>query len=191
MRRLGPNHRILDSIEARSLRSRNWLTRIADAMTAWCGTSQFLVINGLIFFVWITLNMPNPFGIVAFDPFPFGLLTMAVSLEAIFLSIFVLISQNRTSYTSTLRDEVNLQVNLIAEQEITKILKLVTVIGEKLEIKYSDREIKRMLKKVSGEYIEQQIQMQIEAANKNVLKDVRHNLPEWFKSKKLQKTLAS
>lgn len=76
------------------------LQRIADWIAWFSGSMQFLILNALIFIVWIVINT-LPTGIEQFDPFPFGLLTMIVSLEAIFLSCFVLISQNRQSEKTT------------------------------------------------------------------------------------------
>lgn len=82
---------------------------------------SFLLLNMSIFFAWIVINMNLVPGIRAFDPFPFGLLTMAVSLEAIFLSIFVLISQNRQAAKDRIRSDIEYDVNLKAELEIAQL----------------------------------------------------------------------
>src|SRR3972149_10554239 len=91
------------SFEAKSLRSRSLLTQISDDLTAICGSTLFLVVNILGFAGWIMINTGRVPGIEPFDPFPFGLLTMMVSLEAILLAIFILVSQNRSSHINTLR----------------------------------------------------------------------------------------
>jgi uncharacterized membrane protein len=82
-------------------------------------TSVFIAIHIVWFTVWISLNLGRIDGIHAFDPYPFTFLTMVVSLEAIFLSIFVLISQNRMAHQADRRAHLDLQINLLAEQENT------------------------------------------------------------------------
>ncbi len=82
---------------------------------------EFLWLNAGFFFVWIGLNLGIVPGVPAFDPYPFGLLTMAVSLEAIFLSIFVLLSQNVQAAKDRIRGDVEYEVNLRAEMEIAEM----------------------------------------------------------------------
>lgn len=96
------------------------LVRIADWIAWFSGSMQFLIINAMIFIVWIGINV-FPFGFAEFDPFPFGLLTMIVSLEAIFLSCFVLISQNRQSEKDHIRSDVEYEINIKAELEIAHL----------------------------------------------------------------------
>lgn len=116
----------------------------ADLMTRFSGSMLFVWLHVIWFGVWITLNLA---GVLAFDEFPFGFLTMIVSLEAIFLSTFVLISQNRQAYQADRRAKVDLQVNLISEQEITKILSLVAGINRHFGLHdASDLEIEHMQK---------------------------------------------
>lgn len=179
MRRSQNSRQFIRSLEAEALKKRHFLTRLADDLTALCGSSGFLVLNTLFFIVWIVVNSGMIKGITPFDPYPFGFLTMAVSLEAIFLSIFVLISQNRSAITSTVRDEVHLQVNLIAEQEITKILHILAEMREQMGITAEDKELSKMLHKVNELKIEEQIQIQISAANKNIIREIRDDLPEF------------
>jgi CRP/FNR family transcriptional regulator, cyclic AMP receptor protein len=91
--------------------------RAADWITAFSGSMPFLYIHIAIFFLWVILNVGLfPFG--NFDPFPFGLLTMVVSLEAIILSVFVLLSQNRQASRDKVRNDVEYEINLKAESEI-------------------------------------------------------------------------
>ena len=96
------------------------LQRIADWIAWFSGSMQFLIVNGLWFIVWIGINT-LPLGIEQFDPFPFGLLTMIVSLEAIFLACFVLISQNRQSEKDRIRSDVEYEVNVQAELEVAHL----------------------------------------------------------------------
>jgi uncharacterized membrane protein len=93
----------------------------ADWIADFSGSMVFLALNALFFLVWIVVNMDLVPGLPAFDPFPFGLLTMAVSLEAIFLSIFVLISQNRMAAKDRIRADIDYDVNLKAELEVAHL----------------------------------------------------------------------
>jgi uncharacterized membrane protein len=92
--------------------------RLSDFLTMLAGDIRFVYFSAIWFFVWIILNLELIPGVKAFDPFPFGLLTMVVSLEAIFLSLFVLISQNRQAAREKIRNDIEYEVNLKAELEI-------------------------------------------------------------------------
>ena len=96
------------------------LQRIADWIAWFSGSMPFLMINAAWFIIWITLNTLNT-GIRQFDPYPFGLLTMIVSLEAIFLSCFVLVSQNRQAEKDRVRADIEYEVNIKAELEVTHL----------------------------------------------------------------------
>jgi CRP/FNR family cyclic AMP-dependent transcriptional regulator len=96
------------------------LVRIADWIAWFSGSMWFLALNTLWFATWITINTFDV-GIRQFDPYPFGLLTMIVSLEAIFLSIFVLISQNRQAEKDRLRSNIEYEVNVKAEMEVAQL----------------------------------------------------------------------
>ena len=96
------------------------LLRIADWIAWFSGSMPFLILNGGWFIIWIALNT-LPLGVPAFDPYPFGLLTMIVSLEAIFLSCFVLISQNRQAQKDKVRSDIEYEVNIKAELEIAHL----------------------------------------------------------------------
>ena len=95
------------------------LERLTDAIAEFSGSLSFLALHGLWFLVWIALNTIP--GLPAFDPFPFGLLTMCVSLEAIFLSVIVLLSQNRQSAKDRIRADVDYEVNMKAELEVSHL----------------------------------------------------------------------
>ena len=96
------------------------LQKIADWIAWFSGSMPFLLINIIWFVGWIIINV-FPLGIPAFDPYPFGLLTMIVSLEAIFLSCFVLISQNRQAEKDHVRSDVEYEVNIKAELEVAHL----------------------------------------------------------------------
>jgi len=91
--------------------------RVADSISEFSGSMAFLLLNALWFTSWIAINT-LPLGLIAFDPYPFGLLTMIVSLEAIFLSCFVLISQKRQSEKDRVRSDIEYEVNVKAELEV-------------------------------------------------------------------------
>jgi uncharacterized membrane protein len=170
------------SFEAKSLRSRSFLTRVSDDLTEVCGSTPFLVFHLILFSSWILINTGMIPGALAFDPFPFGLLTMVVSLEAIFLSIFILVSQNRSSYVNTLREEVHLRVNLIAEEEITKILEVLAEMRAKMGIKEKDEELDTMVKRIDTNYIEHSILEQIQRAKPSLAKRLADEFPDLLKS---------
>ncbi|HEY8203774.1 MAG TPA: DUF1003 domain-containing protein [Pyrinomonadaceae bacterium] len=96
------------------------LQKVADWIAWFSGSMPFLMLNGGWFVVWIVLNT-FLLGAAAFDPYPFGLLTMIVSLEAIFLSCFVLISQNRQAEKDRVRADIEYEVNIKAELEIAHL----------------------------------------------------------------------
>jgi CRP/FNR family transcriptional regulator, cyclic AMP receptor protein len=115
------------------------LQRIADWIAWFSGSMQFLIINGLWFGIWIAVNtLPNKDS--QFDPFPFGLLTMIVSLEAIFLSCFVLISQNRQAAKDKIRADIEYDVNVKAELEVAHLHEKVDHIHEQLTAKFGEFE---------------------------------------------------
>ena len=115
-------------------RHRSRQARLADSVTHFSGTMGFVYVHVIWFAVWILVN-ERITGIQPFDPYPFGLLTMIVSLEAIFLSTFVLISQNRMQGQAERRSDLDLQINLLAEHEITRLIKLVDGIADALGVR--------------------------------------------------------
>ncbi len=100
---------------------RTVVEKAADWIAEFSGSIPFLGIHIVIFAIWIIWNIGWPPGLSDFDPFPFGLLTMAVSLEAIILSVFVLLSQNRQVAKDRIRADIEYDVNLKAELEIAHL----------------------------------------------------------------------
>jgi len=115
----------LHSLKQKAMAHSTTSERIADFFTRFSGDMRFVYIHTAWFIVWVAWNTALIPGLAPFDPFPFGLLTMIVSLEAIFLSTFVLISQNREQKINAIRDEIDTQINLYQEQEITQVLRIV------------------------------------------------------------------
>ncbi|AMY10680.1 putative membrane protein [Luteitalea pratensis] len=115
------NTRAVALLAKRSALQRSAFALVCDRVTYSVGTTASLILHALWFSCWVTANavLPTPF-----DPFPFSLLTSIVSLEAIFLSLFVLNSQNRLTRDSDQRAQIDLQVNLLAEQEMTLVLRM-------------------------------------------------------------------
>lgn len=124
-------------LEEATRADRNGFDRMADAITSFCGSMRFVVFHIVWYGVWIIGNTALPTG-SRWDPFPFQFLTLVVSLEAIFLATFILISQKRQSALSERRAQLDLQVNLLSEQENTKMLELLKKIGEKVGVDSSD-----------------------------------------------------
>ncbi len=150
------------SLKAKADETRSSAARVADWMSATFGSVWFLALNVIWFAVWITLNAGLIPGIEPFDPFPYGLLTTIVSLEAIVLAIFVLISQNRAEKVAELREEIDLQVDLITEEELTKLLEMVCLLLDKAGIDYSgDTELEAMLAPTNIEKLQTILEGQI------------------------------
>jgi uncharacterized membrane protein len=107
---IGPRHEV-----AVFTRMRGSQDRIADAITAFAGTMQFVYLHAAWFTVWILCNLGLIGHWAVWDPYPFGLLTMIVSLEAIFLSTFVMVSQNRQAARENVRADLDFETNLRSE----------------------------------------------------------------------------
>jgi uncharacterized membrane protein len=143
-------HTIVD-LRRRAAEHRTAQERLADAITAFSGRMSFVYVHIAWFSLWIIANL-GLLGIPPFDPFPFGFLTMIVSLEAIFLATFVLISQNRQSIEADRRADLDLQIGLLAEHELTRALKMLDAIQTKLGIeKHTDKELYDLEQEVNPE----------------------------------------
>ena len=104
--------------------ARSTAERVSDAVARHAGRVWFISAHAIWFSGWIALNTGRVWGIHPFDPYPYQFLTFVVSLEAIFLSLFILMSQNRANRQADARSHLDLQINLLAEQESTKILQM-------------------------------------------------------------------
>lgn len=113
--------------------------KIASKITAFSGSMLYVWLHVVWFTIWIIANI-SLLVFKPFDPYPFGLLTMIVSLEAIFLSTFVLITQNRQAIAADRRSKVDLQVNMIAEREVTKLIEMVRHLHEHLGVDIPDHD---------------------------------------------------
>lgn len=115
------NIRAVAQMERAAFLKRPVFARICDRVTHEAGTTWSIAVHGVWFLAWLGFNTVSAH---RFDPFPFSLLTSVVSLEAIFLTLFVLASQNRLTQESDKRANLDLQVNLLAEQEMTLVLRM-------------------------------------------------------------------
>jgi len=127
----------LVEVRERAEREKGVQEHVADAVTAFSGSMVFVYLHLVWFCAWVLWNAGwgerEPF-----DPYPFGMLTTIVSLEAIFLSTFVLITQNRQAKVDDRREDLDLQINLLAEHEITRLLRLTDAIARHLGIDAGD-----------------------------------------------------
>jgi uncharacterized membrane protein len=123
-------------LEEAAMAKRTGSDRVAGAIARFCGSMSFVVLHVFIFAAWILLNTIP--GVGHFDPYPFTFLTLVVSLEAIFLSTFILISQNYEMRVSERRNQLDLQINLLAEQENTKALQILERIAKKVGANVGD-----------------------------------------------------
>src|ERR1700733_2640560 len=124
------NFEAIAQLEHKALFERTFADRISDAITRFAGSANFLMLHVVWFAVWIGWNLRAG----GSDPFPFSLLNLLVSLEAVFLSAFVLISQNRMTKQADQRSHLDLQINMLAEEEMTLVLRRLRRISDKLGI---------------------------------------------------------
>jgi len=164
LRRSAGINKAFRAIKAQHSANRSQMEIIADRMIGFASSTPFLVIHALIFIGWIYWNLPFS-ELKKFDPYPYGMLTTIVSLEAIFLSIFVLMTQSRESKIGELREELTLQVNLRMEEEITKTLHLVAGLYARLNLALADDpELRAMLEPLDPKKMEQDLAEQISAS---------------------------
>lgn len=144
-------HSLQERVNAR----RSPMEKLADQLTGSFGHMSFLIFNFIFFGSWIIFNLHIIPGIRAFDPYPFNMLTTIVSLEAIILAIIVLMSQNRAAHIADIREEIDLQMDVITEKEITKLLEITKRLAEQQGIDLEDDKIlKEMLKQIDINKVE-------------------------------------
>lgn len=128
--------RNIDALERRrqeKMASASRQERLADAITSFTGSMPFVYLHLIIYTGWIVANLGIVPGVAKFDP-SFVILAMEASVEAIFLSTFVLISQNRTAAAADKRAALDLHVSLLTEHELTKLADVVTAIAARLDV---------------------------------------------------------
>lgn len=141
-------------IEAAQRENRTLGEKVSEAIAVFCGSMIFVYVHVIWFGGWIVINSIPRF---QFDPFPYTFLTLVVSLEAIFLSTFILISQNHETKLTERRNHLDLQINMLAEQENTKMLELMTAIAEKVGVDCQDDSMQALLEPMEPEKLVEQI----------------------------------
>ena len=149
-------------MEREFLEQRTWAERLGDTIAGFVGTMSFILVHLLALLAWIVINT-GKLGIPPFDPYPFVLLTMIVSMEGVLLATFVLMKQNRMSRRADQRDHLNLQIDLLAEKEITKILQLQRAMCQRLGIRDAevDLEIKELSEHTAVESLARELEQKI------------------------------
>lgn len=142
-------------VRFRFRREKSAVEKLADAMTSFFGTLAFLLSNLIFFVVWIIWNLELHPSFTPFDPYPFGMLTMIVSLEAIVLSIVVLISQNRANVVADAREEIDFEVDVASERQIAAVMQSLDLILHRLDIQH--REDERAMEPVNVQRLERRI----------------------------------
>ena len=137
----------------RDIASSSLQERVADRITGFTGSMWFVYLHLVVYTLWIVANLGWIPGVRRFDP-SFVILAMEASVEAIFLSTFVLISQNRMAATADKRADLDLHINLLAEHELTKLAEMVAGISDKLGVKaVPDSEIAEISRDVAPEAV--------------------------------------
>jgi uncharacterized membrane protein len=132
--------------------------RIADAITRFTGSMRFVYIHLALFGGWIAVNLGWVPGVPKFDP-SFVVLAMVASVEAIFLSTFVLISQNRMAALADRRADLDLQISLLGEHEVTRLITLVSAMAERMGIEAAhDPELAELSQDVAPEKVMEQME---------------------------------
>jgi len=139
------NIEAIAALEREALHDRSALARFTDAVTSAAGTAAFLLGHVVCVAAWIALNVS---GRLAVDPYPFNLLMLAVSLEAIGLTTVVLMTQNRMTRQADKRAHLDLQVNLLAEQELTAMLQMLHALCQRVGVSVTVRDtgVEQLLK---------------------------------------------
>lgn len=147
------------SLERVALERRSWTTRLGDAITSGLGTMSAVLVHAAVIMAWCIINLGFVPGIKPFDPFPFGLLTMIVSLEGVLVAIFVLITQNRMSRQADRRAHLNLQIDMLAEQEMTRVLRMLNALCAErgLQVEASKTEIEPLMQSTDVHRLAEQL----------------------------------
>ncbi|KYF78173.1 hypothetical protein BE11_06925 [Sorangium cellulosum] len=140
-------------------RKKSFQEALADKITGFTGSMTFVFLHAALVGGWLVVNTGVIPFIEPFDPFPFVMLAMIASVEAIFLSTFVLISQNRMQALADKRADLDLQVNLLAEHEVTRLIELVDGISRHLQVpRPSDPHLEELKKDVHPEVVLEEIE---------------------------------
>jgi uncharacterized membrane protein len=148
-------------LEEDFIRTRSLADRIADALGGFSGSLKFVILHVVVYGGWIAWNLGLIPVLKPFDPYPFMLLSVAVSLEAIFLSSFVLMKQNRMGRRADERAHLDLQINLLAEREMTLVLQMLQKISTRLGVRLSGEEIEELAEETSVEALASELRQKL------------------------------
>lgn len=161
-RRIEDRHELYTSLKAKADAKRSMPEKIADAIMERLGSLTFLAINLTAYSLWMFINVGIIPGFTPIDPYPFGFMTMLASLQALIITIVVLVSQNRASKVADLRQEVDLQMVVKTEAELTKLMEMVKALLEKHEINVSnDYLLQEMLQPTDVEKLQQLLEDEV------------------------------
>lgn len=133
--------------------------RVAGAITAFAGSMAFVYVHAVIYGGWLIINGKLVPGVTPWDPFPFVMLAMIASVEAIFLSTFILITQNRMQQSADRRAELDLQISLLTEHELTQAIHMIDEIAKRLQTpRPPEEEVQAIRKDVLPERVAEEIE---------------------------------
>jgi uncharacterized membrane protein len=153
------NIRSLVEVRQRDEQRRGVSERIADAVTAFAGSMWCVYVHAALFGGWIVINLGWVPGVKPFDPFPFVMLAMFASVEAIFLSTFILISQNRAQRLADRRAELDLHISLLTEHELTRAIQMIDDVARRMgAARPPENELEDIKKDVIPEKVAEEIE---------------------------------
>ena len=160
------NIEAIAKLEQEALHERSAAERLSDIITRVTGSIGFVVFHVLLFSFWFVVNLDFIPGVPAFDPFPFGILTLIVSSEGVFLAIFILISQNRITRQADRRAHLDLQINLLTEREITLMLRMQKELSEHLGLKSKNAQEEKhhLMEEMNVEHLVNQLEEKLPTA---------------------------
>lgn len=153
--RVGVVERNIEALLARRRsqeRALGWQDRLAGAVGSFAGSIVFIWLHVVLFGGWIVVNSGLVPGIEAFDP-SFGIVAMMASVEAIFLSTFILIAQNRMQAQAERRAELHLQISLLAEHELTRVMQMTATIAERVGAEAAHHDVSELARDVRPEQV--------------------------------------
>jgi uncharacterized membrane protein len=167
------NIQAIIDLEREAFQARSLFDRVTDHVSAWASSAVFIVAHVVWFVVWIVVNNRRA---MAFDPYPYSLLTLAVSLEAIVLTGFVLMAQDRMTQQADRRARLDLQVNLLAEQELTAILRMLSLLATRagIDVSKSDPQLDQFLTQTDVRQMAEELDNEL--AGKHAARDAAEQL---------------
>ena len=157
------NIRAVARLQQKAARKRSPGERFADAISSMAARESAVALHALWFLLWALVNSGHIPHVRPFDPYPFSLLTTCVSLEAIFLTLLVLASQNRMTHEADQRAHLDLQVNLLAEQEMTMVLRMLGELCEHFDLRstLSSEKYKELARRTDVAQLAEQLESEL------------------------------